>query len=150
MMKPTAIEIAEFLTSLLQDGRLHPADVEILKAHARLPKRSGENWQIAEAAAEGVMKQWSRALKQGVKEKIHPWSQPPSWHAADCLQRWLGYALAEKFPYYASQVQERREDHTKRWWMALGEAVETETIDGKVTAMQLRMEIADALAMLNI
>jgi hypothetical protein len=147
---PTKEQIAEFLTSLLRDGRLHPVDIEILKAHARLPNRSGVNWQIAEAAAEGVVKQWSLGLEERVKESIPQWNQPPSWHAVDCLQRWLGHALAQRFPYYASQVQERHKAHTRRWWMALGAAVETKTIDGKVIAMQLRAEIAEALDMLDI
>ena len=142
MKLPTAQEIAKCLTDLLRNGCLHPADIEILKAHARLPDRSGENWQIAEAATQGVVKRWSLGLEEQAKETIPAWSQPPSWHAVDCLYRWLGHALAKKFPYYASQVQERS-DQTKRWWMALGEA--HETIGGKVTAIRLRAEIVDAL-----
>jgi hypothetical protein len=145
---PTAREIAEFLNGLLQDGRLLPSDIEILKAHAQLPYRSGENWQIADAAAKGVVNQWSLRIEHAVKEKIPSWNSPPSWHAVDCLQRWLGHALAEKFPWYASKVQKRPKDQTNRWWMALGEAVET--IDGKVVAIQLRAEIAEALDILPL
>lgn len=142
---PTKEEIAEFLTGLLRDGRLHPADVEILKAHARLPDRSGEAWQIAEGASQGVVEQWGRRLGIQVMTDILQWSQPPSWHAVDCLYRWLGHAIAQNFPYYSSQVTPRN-DGTKRWWKALAE--EVRTIDGKCTVTKLRPEIVEAVKLL--
>ncbi|WP_411725668.1 hypothetical protein [Methyloglobulus sp.] len=148
-MKPTVNEIATFLRNLLSDGRLHTADIEILKAHAKLPNRSGVNWEIAKAASKGVVKQWSCDLTQEVKKRNPQWQQEPTWHTVDSLQRWLGHALAERFPYYNSLIQERQ-NHTKRWWMALGESVDTQTINGKVTASRLRNEIAEALDKLTI
>lgn len=146
--RPTRWQIAAFLNRLLHDGRLHPADVQILKAHAQLGERGGENWEIANAAAKRVVQEWRRKLKPKVKKKISAWKQPPSWHAADCMQRWLGHALAQEFPYYGSQIKTRESDGTKRWWMALGEPVET--IGGKCIRVKLRREIADAVKHLKM
>jgi hypothetical protein len=146
LQKPKTAEVAEFLAHLLRDGRLHPADIEILKAHAGLGERGGENWEITEAASRGIVEQWSQGLTQEVKDGIDPWSQPPSWHVADCLQRWLGYAIAQEFPYYARQINSRK-DGTKRWWQALGEQVEV--IGDKCIRVKLRTEIIEALNLLE-
>lgn len=140
-MKLTAEEIKAFLIELLNDGRLHLADIEILNAHASLEERTGTNSQIAEVANDGVVEVRSREYTHEQKEDNPLWNQALTWHTVDVLQRWLCHALAEKFPYYSALVR-KREDGTRRWWMALGGA---DRIDAKVMASCLHQEIADAL-----
>ncbi len=139
---PSADDIERFLRVLLHDGRLNFADIEILKAHAGLDHRTGQNWQIAEAAAEGVRRQVYEQLTPSMRREVPQWDHAPSWHVVDCLQRWLGYALANEFAFYRSQVAQR-DDQTQRWWMALAET--GCDADGKCIEATLRKEIAAAL-----
>jgi hypothetical protein len=91
----------------------------------------------------------TRAYTQRQKQDIPHWKDAPSWHAVDVLQRWLGHALAQEFPYYLALIeapQEIRQDGTKRWWMGLAKKVKT--VEGKTVGSQLHAEIADALDLL--